>query len=344
MILQQCRHIINFDMPWNPMRLVLRHGRIDRIGSPHPRVFMRTIFPADRLDRLDRLLNLEQRILNKLAVAMAAASVGVAAPIEGAEHGTQVFTETRDEIEKLLQEDPPIYERGGTAGAAQTGEEYRQALRKALEEDRNGVVGLPWKVGSGMVKGARRGIFFCAVVGERTYLRFVPANEEWEVMEGGDEMVREVGTCLRIIECEVETPTWFPDGLQERVYDLWEAAQQDIWEDRMEETDPANLQPPVRPLNLRVAEFIRATAVIDVPEDQVKRALDILESPWPWREEIMLRQWFEEEAQDDPTRARYLIERVHETGLKPATPPPLLPPISPEDIELLCWLRIESVN
>ena len=98
--LQQCRNIINYDMPWNPMRLVQRHGRIDRIGSPHLRVFMRTIFPADQLDRL---LKLEQRILNKLA--MAAASVGVVAPIEGAAHGTQVFTETRGEIEKLLKED-----------------------------------------------------------------------------------------------------------------------------------------------------------------------------------------------------------------------------------------------
>ena len=111
--LQQCRHIINFDMPWNPMRLVQRHGRIDRIGSPHNRAFMRTIFPVDRLDQL---LNLEQRILDKLA--MAAASVGVASPIEGATHGTQVFTETRDEIEALLREDSSLYERGGTAGAA----------------------------------------------------------------------------------------------------------------------------------------------------------------------------------------------------------------------------------
>ena len=106
--LQQCRNIINYDMPWNPMRLVQRHGRIDRIGSPHTEVFMRTIFPADQLDRL---LNLEQRILNKLA--MAAASVGVAAPIEGAAQGTQVFTETRDEIEQLLREDASLYERGG---------------------------------------------------------------------------------------------------------------------------------------------------------------------------------------------------------------------------------------
>lgn len=39
--LQQCRNIINLDIPWNPMRLVQRHGRIDRIGSPHPRVFLR---------------------------------------------------------------------------------------------------------------------------------------------------------------------------------------------------------------------------------------------------------------------------------------------------------------
>jgi hypothetical protein len=47
MNLQQCRNIINFDLPWNPMRLVQRHGRIDRIGSPHARVFLRTVFPTD---------------------------------------------------------------------------------------------------------------------------------------------------------------------------------------------------------------------------------------------------------------------------------------------------------
>ena len=88
--LQQCRHIINFDMPWNPMRLVQRHGRIDRIGSPHDRVFLRTIFPVDRLDEL---LSLEQRILGKLA--QAAASIGVAAPIEGAAHGVPRYSQKR---------------------------------------------------------------------------------------------------------------------------------------------------------------------------------------------------------------------------------------------------------
>ena len=70
--LQQCRHIVTFDLPWNPMRLLQRHGRIDRIGSPHNRVFLRTIFPVDRLDAL---LKLEERILNKLAMAAARGSL-----------------------------------------------------------------------------------------------------------------------------------------------------------------------------------------------------------------------------------------------------------------------------
>ena len=337
--LQQCRHIINFDMPWNPMRLVQRHGRIDRIGSPHSRVFLRTIFPVDRLDGL---LNLEQRILDKLA--MAAASVGVASPIEGADHGTQVFTETRDEIEKLLQEDASLYERGVTAGAAQTGEEYRQTLRKALLQDRDRVVGMPWRVGSGMVRGTRRGVFFCAVVGERTYLRFVAANGRWGVSTEENAVVGEVGMCLRLIECDPQSPTWFPAALQEAVYDFWERARDDILLEWMRETDPANLQPKVRPLNLRVAEFIRANTAVDVSEAEVIRALDILESPWPRREEIMLRHWFEDEDDLDGTAlSEYLIRQILACGLEPVEPPQPLPPISADEIQIICWLGIEPI-
>ena len=340
--LQQCRNIVNFDMPWNPMRLVQRHGRIDRIGSPHNRVFLRTIFPVDRLDSL---LNLERRILDKLALA--AASVGVLAPIEGAADGSQVFTETREEIEKLLTEDASLFERGGTAGAAQTGEEYRQTLRKALQEDRDRIVGLPWKVGSGMLKGIRRGVFFCAVVGtnsdfERTYLRFVAADDDWRPRLGDDSVESEIGTCLRIIECSPDTPCWYPDRLGEQVYDFWEVAQDDILQDWMRKTDPANLQPAIRPLNHRVAEFIRERPPLNVPEEQVTRALDILESPWPRREEIMLRGWFESGEQEGIELARFLIERIVETGLEPVKPPEPLPPIDREEIELLCWIGIET--
>ena len=342
--LQQCRHIINYDMPWNPMRLVQRHGRIDRIGSPHDRVFLRTVFPADRLDDL---LNLEQRILGKLA--QAAASIGVAAPIEGAAHGTQVFTESRDEIEKLIREDASLFERGGTVGAAQTGEEYRQTLRKALEVSGDRIQKLPWKIGSGMVKGDRQGVFFCAVVGsdtefERSYLRFIKADDHWQPNTGDETIERELGTCLRIIECEENTPVWCPESLREAVYDFWEVAQDDIWKTWMKETDPANLQPDVRPLNHRVADFIRKNQPPDMSEAKMKQALDILESPWPRREEVMLRGWFESDEHKGVALTSFLVEKIIDTGLEPPGLPRLLPPITREDIELVCWIGIDTTD
>ncbi|MCE2530335.1 MAG: hypothetical protein J4G11_10805 [Acidimicrobiia bacterium] len=67
--LQQAGHIINYDLPWNPMRLVQRHGRIDRIGSLHSEIIFRCVFPDARLDDL---LNLEERLHHKIKQASAA--------------------------------------------------------------------------------------------------------------------------------------------------------------------------------------------------------------------------------------------------------------------------------
>ncbi len=342
--LQQCRNIINFDIPWNPMRMVQRHGRIDRIGSEHPRIFLRTVFPAGRLDQL---LNLEQRILEK--IALAAASVGVVSPIRGGRAGGQVFSETREEIERLMREDPSLFERGGTPSAGQTGEEYRQTLRKALAQNPDRLRMMPWGIGSGMAKGATTGVFFCASVGEgselqRTYLRFVPTHAAWEWNGDIDSIQREVGTCLRLIECDEATPRVVPAALGDAAFDLWEVARDDVWRSWMRETDPANLQPKVRPLNQRVAEFIRANRPPNDPSDEINRALDILESPWPRREEILLREWFADESVAGAEKARRIVRKALETGLEPFNQPPLLPPIEKEDVRLVCWLGIVATE
>jgi Helicase conserved C-terminal domain len=338
--LQQCRNIINLDIPWNPMRLVQRHGRIDRIGSPHPRVFLRTIFPAERLDEL---LNLEQRILAK--IAMAAASIGVTSPVVGAAHGQQVFTETREEIERLLREDPTLYERGTTASAAQTGEEYRQTLRKALATNRDRILGIPWKAGSGMAKGTDRGVLFCAAVGDRTFLRFVPTDDAWGPRGDAGQIISELGSCLRIVECESETPRLVPEELEEdRIFDLWGAAQDHIWRSWMVETDPANLQPKLRPINRKAAEFIRANPPPEIDSARITQALDVVESPWPRREELMLREWFDDETRTGAAKAAYIIDKIIETGLEPFRQPPTLDPIRKEEIELVCWMAISPTD
>src|SRR5262249_14360851 len=158
-------------LPWNPMRLVQRHGRIDRIGSPHRNVFVRCFFPEKQLDEL---LDLEQRIRRKLA--QAAASIGVEHQvIPGAATGERVFSEMRVEIDRLRQEDASIFENAGEEPRAHSGEEYRQELRKGIERYGKRIEELPWGAGSGFVGGSRSGHFFCARIGEdHIYLRFVP--------------------------------------------------------------------------------------------------------------------------------------------------------------------------
>lgn len=48
--LQTCGMMINFDMPWNPMRVEQRIGRIDRIGQRHDDVWIRNYFYEDTVE------------------------------------------------------------------------------------------------------------------------------------------------------------------------------------------------------------------------------------------------------------------------------------------------------
>jgi hypothetical protein len=154
-------------------------------------------------------------------------------------------------------------------------------------------------------------------------------------------MIHEIGTCLRLAECDANAPRVMPHELEDGcIFDFWRAAQQDIWQSWMVETDPANLQPKLRPLNRRVAEFIRANIPPDADANRIRLALDVLESPWPRREENMLRDWFEDETRSGTAKAAGLIDRILETGLEPFREPPTLPPIRLEEIELICWLAI----
>jgi hypothetical protein len=108
----------------------------------------------------------------------------------------------------------------------------------------------------------------------------------------------------------------------------------------MHETDPINLQPRLRPLNLKVAEFIRSHIPSDIEENRIRLALDILESPCPRREETMLREWFDAEPRDGIDRANHLIEQILKTGLEPFREPPTLPPIRKDEVDLVCWLAV----
>lgn len=67
--LQDCDLVVNYDIHWNPVRLMQRFGRIDRLGSRNKQVAMTNFWPTKDLDRY---LDLKNRVEARMALADAA--------------------------------------------------------------------------------------------------------------------------------------------------------------------------------------------------------------------------------------------------------------------------------
>ena len=69
--LQDCDTVLNYDIHWNPVRIIQRFGRIDRIGSRNKSVRMLNYWPTKDMDVY---LRLQSRVAARMALADAAAS------------------------------------------------------------------------------------------------------------------------------------------------------------------------------------------------------------------------------------------------------------------------------
>lgn len=64
--LQDCDYLINYDIHWNPVRIIQRFGRIDRIGSPNASIQLVNYWPDISLDEY---INLKERVENRMVIA-----------------------------------------------------------------------------------------------------------------------------------------------------------------------------------------------------------------------------------------------------------------------------------
>ena len=61
--LQDCARILNYDLHWNPVRLIQRFGRVDRIGTEHEIINLHNMWPDTAVDEG---LNLTERLHNRI--------------------------------------------------------------------------------------------------------------------------------------------------------------------------------------------------------------------------------------------------------------------------------------
>lgn len=340
--LQQARHIINYDLPWNPMRLVQRHGRIDRIGSPHNVIYLRCFFPDEHLEEM---LGLEERLQNKLKAAAAAFGVG-SGVLPGVKGRDTSYTETRETIMSLREGDSALFDSGG--GAALSGEDYRRTLEQKLDDPelRRRIEQLPWGSGSGFeTDGGDAGVVFCLRIGDhdKPWYRFVPLHPvTLTPREAVDEhgITRPVVVDDSLASLSPADPGAEPRVLDEEmrlaVFRAWEVARDHVVDTWNFQADPANLRPTIPRVLREAGDFLaRHGGILGEQQGSYRERL---QAPHDTRIQREVRAALKSAEDGDPAdavqRIREIVDRHNLSGT-PAIA--AKPEISAEHVNLICW-------
>ena len=347
--LQQAGRMVNFDLPWNPMRLVQRHGRIDRIGSPHKKVVIGCFFPAENLDTL---LKLEETLQRKIAYANAAIGTGTVIPDQKSDPNREVlFKDNTQDIKDIYNEDASLLLEAGGSGAL-SGEEYRRRLGRAMQGayPREDVLNLPYGSGSGFVstKIRQSGFVFCVKVGNHKapWFRFVAADStSWTPLnkaDGSPWIDDDTLTCLIAADPgEREETQVIPEVALKTVFEAWSKARQDVHQEWSKLTDWANLEPQI-PKALRAAIDLVLEYGHKLSQEEQGDLINRLNGRWEHAIVKSVRDILREETASDIEKVGLLQKFVKDAGLPLPVKPEPLPAVRIDDIRVVCWMAVTA--
>lgn len=96
--LQDCDYLINYDIHWNPVRIIQRFGRIDRIGSKNTQIQLVNFWPNISLDEY---INLKARVEGRMKIVNIT-STGDDNPIDQADNAELEYR--KKQLEKIQNE------------------------------------------------------------------------------------------------------------------------------------------------------------------------------------------------------------------------------------------------
>lgn len=201
--LQDCGILINFDLHWNPVRMIQRNGRINRLGSKHEEVLIHNMHPEVNLDEYLALVARLERKIDRIRF-----TVGTDQSVLGEESNPIEFIDDREQSQTtntLLslydskEATAAFNELGGEEDLLSEDEflfDLRAFERGATEEDREALKRIPmgkWgylPAGSRDVVGDIRALALIRLTGEHSggvgnFVShiFVSTTESWGPIE-----------------------------------------------------------------------------------------------------------------------------------------------------------------
>ena len=195
--LQDCRIVVNYDLPWAIVRLIQRAGRVDRIGQESERVLCYSFLPADGVEQI---INLRGRLRKRLEESRSV--IGTDEKFFEDEVLLEEEKEDREILENLYHEKSGILDEEEVNDVDLTSEAYQvwknatennSALRKKIKE-------LPNCAYSSLETDSNRNTGIVALIqtGENTNT-LVKVNYEGELIDHSQTNI------FRSIACDANT-------------------------------------------------------------------------------------------------------------------------------------------
>lgn len=127
--LQDCDYLINYDIHWNPVRIIQRFGRIDRIGSDNDKIQLSNFWPNISLDEY---INLKARVEGRMKIVNITAT-GSDNPIDQSDNAELEYR--KNQLKKIQEEVVDIEDMNGGVSIMDLGlNEFHLDLQELLKK------------------------------------------------------------------------------------------------------------------------------------------------------------------------------------------------------------------
>ena len=315
--LQDCGVIINYDLTWNPIRLVQRNGRIDRIGSPHADIGIYNMFPEAELEAL---LHLIERLTERIS------TIDELGLLDSSVLGEVVHPRTFNTIRRIREEDGTILDEEEGRAELAGPEMLLKQLKDLLNRDgANALTVLPNGIHSGLRRAKCHGMFFYFQAprsgeGKRHFWRYIDAKTQ-EIKENRYEIAQ-------LISCLPDEPRFIGNQdvfvLQDRVIEHILAADREA---EAKAAAPIAVDPIQQTVSEEIKDAIRRRSV---DREKAKTCITFLGQPMGRALHAKLKTSHEgwKESRDDGALVEQVVTLSDQFGKQRADDAPLKRPES----------------
>jgi len=263
--LQDCGHLINYDLHWNPTRMIQRAGRIDRIGSEFDTLWIYNFFPDEGLDRL---LGLVESLSDKIS------KIDQAGFLDASVLGEVVNPRNFNTLRRIQEEDGTVIEEEEQFTELASSEFLKQQLQALLDSGGKEMLDeLPDGIHSGLIRSGVRGVFFY-------FQGITKAKEKYHFWKFYDLSVNKVIDNRFVISgyiaCEKDTPRVMDQEIYGNIFDLQEKVIKEILEGFQRQVSMEAAPRTIDPIQQNLSTVLHS--FINHPEVDRGECLDLIRS------------------------------------------------------------------